>query len=33
VTAWGSEAETLESAVGSFQGPVEIARPGARFDI
>lgn len=33
VTAWGSEAETLESAVSSFQGPVEIARPGARFDI
>ncbi len=33
VTAWGSEAETLESAVTSFQGPVEIARPGARFDI
>lgn len=33
VTAWGSEAETLESAVTSFQGPVEIARPGARFDV
>jgi ribonuclease BN (tRNA processing enzyme) len=33
VTAWGSEAETLENAVGSFHGPVEIARPGARFDI
>jgi ribonuclease BN (tRNA processing enzyme) len=33
VTAWGSEAETLESAVSSFHGPVEIARPGARFDI
>lgn len=33
VTAWGSEAETLENAVSSFQGPVEIARPGARFDI
>jgi ribonuclease BN (tRNA processing enzyme) len=33
VTAWGSEAETLENAVASFQGPVEIARPGARIDI
>lgn len=33
VTAWGSEAETLENAVSSFQGPVEIARPGARYDI
>ncbi|MEV0269549.1 MAG: MBL fold metallo-hydrolase [Hamadaea sp.] len=33
VTAWGSEAETLEAAVGAFQGPVEIARPGARFDV
>jgi len=33
VTAWGSEAETLENAVSSFHGPVEIARPGARFDI
>jgi ribonuclease BN (tRNA processing enzyme) len=33
VTAWGSEAETLEAAVATFQGPVEIARPGARFDV
>jgi ribonuclease BN (tRNA processing enzyme) len=33
VTAWGSEAETLENAASSFQGPLEIARPGARFDI
>lgn len=33
VTAWGSEAATLESAVSSFQGPVEIARPGARYDV
>jgi len=33
VTAWGSEAETLESAVATFQGPVEIARPGARYDV
>lgn len=33
VTAWGSEAETLENAVSSFQGPVEIARPGARIDV
>jgi len=33
VTAWGSEAETLESAVAAFQGPVEMARPGARFEV
>ncbi|NUR69947.1 MAG: MBL fold metallo-hydrolase [Hamadaea sp.] len=33
VTAWGSEAETFEAAVAAFQGPVEIARPGARFDV
>jgi len=33
VTAWGSEAETLENAVSAFQGPVEIARPGARYDV
>jgi len=33
VTAWGSEAETLEAAAAAFQGPVEIARPGARFDV
>jgi ribonuclease BN (tRNA processing enzyme) len=33
VTAWGSEAETLESAVTSFQGPVEIVRPGARYEV
>jgi ribonuclease BN (tRNA processing enzyme) len=33
VTAWGSEAETLENAATSFQGPVEIARPGARYDV
>jgi ribonuclease BN (tRNA processing enzyme) len=33
VTAWGSEAETLENAVSSFHGPVEIARPGARIDV
>ena len=33
VTAWGSEVETLENAVSSFQGPVEIARPGARYEV
>jgi len=33
VTAWGSEAETLEAATASFAGPIEIVRPGARYDI
>jgi ribonuclease BN (tRNA processing enzyme) len=33
VTAWGSEAETLESATAAFAGPIEIVRPGARYEI
>ncbi|WP_027343985.1 MBL fold metallo-hydrolase [Hamadaea tsunoensis] len=33
VTAWGSEVETLENAMSTFQGPVEIARPGARYEV
>lgn len=32
VTAWGSEAATYEAATTAFAGPVEIARPGARYD-
>ncbi|WP_329107901.1 MBL fold metallo-hydrolase [Micromonospora sp. NBC_01699] len=33
VSAWGSEALTYEAAASAFAGPVEIARPGARYDI
>jgi ribonuclease BN (tRNA processing enzyme) len=33
VTAWGSEVETHEAAASAFAGPVDIARPGARYDI
>lgn len=33
VAAWGSEAITYEEATSAYAGPVEIARPGARYDI
>jgi ribonuclease BN (tRNA processing enzyme) len=33
VTAWGSEAMTYDAAASTFDGPVEIVRPGARYDI
>jgi ribonuclease BN (tRNA processing enzyme) len=33
VSAWGSEAETHEAAANTFAGPVEVVRPGARYDI
>lgn len=33
VAAWGSEAQTLEEASLAFAGPVEIVRPGARYDL
>ncbi|GHJ45703.1 MBL fold metallo-hydrolase [Catellatospora sp. TT07R-123] len=33
VTAWGSEAETLNNATATFAGPVEIVRPGARYEV
>jgi ribonuclease BN (tRNA processing enzyme) len=33
VAAWGSEADTYEAAVGSFAGPVEVVRPGARYEV
>ncbi len=33
VTAWGSEALTYEAAVSSYAGPVEIVRPGARYEL
>lgn len=33
VTAWGSEAATHEAAASTFAGPVEIVRPGSRYDL
>lgn len=33
VTAWGSEADTIEAASSSFGGPIEIVRPGSRYEI
>jgi ribonuclease BN (tRNA processing enzyme) len=33
VAAWGSEAQTYEEASMAYAGPVEIARPGARYHI
>jgi ribonuclease BN (tRNA processing enzyme) len=33
VPAWGSEALTYDAAASAFDGPVEIVRPGARYDI
>jgi ribonuclease BN (tRNA processing enzyme) len=33
VPAWGSEALTHEAAAAAFTGPVEVVRPGARYDI
>ncbi|RSM75172.1 MBL fold metallo-hydrolase [Actinoplanes sp. ATCC 53533] len=33
VTAWGSEASTVEAACAAFTGPVEVVRPGARYDL
>lgn len=33
VTAWGSEAQTLDAAMATFDGPVEVVRAGARYEI
>ncbi|HEX7744414.1 MAG TPA: MBL fold metallo-hydrolase [Micromonosporaceae bacterium] len=33
VAAWGSEAATQEEAETAFTGPVEVVRPGARYQI
>lgn len=33
VTAWGSEAQTYDAAASAFGGPVEIVRPGSRYDV
>ncbi len=33
VPAWGSEALTYEAAIATFNGPVEIVRPGCSYDL
>jgi ribonuclease BN (tRNA processing enzyme) len=33
VAAWGSEVDTFEAAASTFAGPVEIVRPGARYEV
>jgi ribonuclease BN (tRNA processing enzyme) len=33
VPAWGSEASTVEAACAAYVGPVEVVRPGARYDL
>jgi ribonuclease BN (tRNA processing enzyme) len=33
VSAWGSEASTVEAASGAYAGPVEVVRAGARYDL
>jgi ribonuclease BN (tRNA processing enzyme) len=33
VPAWVSEASTVDAAVAAYAGPVEVVRPGARYDL
>ncbi len=33
VSAWGSEASTVEAAAAAYAGPIEVVRPGARYDL
>jgi len=33
VAAWGSEASTVDAACARFAGPVEVVRPGSRYDL
>jgi ribonuclease BN (tRNA processing enzyme) len=33
VPAWGSEASTVDAATAAYAGPVEVVRPGARYDL
>jgi ribonuclease BN (tRNA processing enzyme) len=33
VTAWASEASTVEAATAAFAGPVDVVRPGSRYDL
>ena len=33
VPAWAGEASTLEAATAAFSGPVDVIRPGSRYDL
>jgi ribonuclease BN (tRNA processing enzyme) len=33
ITAWGSEARTYDAASAAFAGPVDIVRPGSRYEL
>jgi len=33
VPAWASEASTVEAACAAYAGPVEVVRPGSRYDL
>jgi len=33
VPAWASEASTVEAATAAFSGPVDVVRPGSRYDL
>ena len=33
VPAWGSESDTYDAACTAFAGPIEVVRPGARYEI
>jgi len=33
VPAWGSEASTVDAACATYSGPVEVVRPGSRYDL
>jgi ribonuclease BN (tRNA processing enzyme) len=33
VPAWGSEASTVDAACAAYAGPVEVVRPGSRYDL
>jgi len=33
VSAWGNEADTFDAASAAFSGPLEIVRPGSRYEI
>jgi ribonuclease BN (tRNA processing enzyme) len=33
VPAWASEASTVEAATATFSGPVDVVRPGSRYDL
>lgn len=33
VTAWGSEAQTVAAAGAAYTGPLEVVRPGSRYEV